>query len=123
MTGAAVESEPDNASAELLARWLEDRLGVPVDRVATDGPVVTGVVLRTTGGEIRVDRPAGALATLILPGSPDRRVALKVRSGAELIAEERAASTRTWSTAPRCGGGRSRRGSRRSGCRRSPSCP
>ncbi|MFC9811705.1 glucose-6-phosphate dehydrogenase assembly protein OpcA [Streptomyces virginiae] len=88
VTGAAVESEPDNASAELLARWLEDRLGVPVDRVATDGPVVTGVVLRTTGGEIRVDRPAGALATLILPGSPDRRVALKIRSGAELIAEE-----------------------------------
>ncbi|MEU4356360.1 glucose-6-phosphate dehydrogenase assembly protein OpcA [Streptomyces virginiae] len=88
VTGAAVESEPDNASAELLARWLEDRLGVPVDRVATDGPVITGVVLRTTGGEIRVDRPAGALATLILPGSPDRRVALKIRSGAELIAEE-----------------------------------
>ncbi|MET9568796.1 glucose-6-phosphate dehydrogenase assembly protein OpcA [Streptomyces virginiae] len=88
VTGAAVESEPDNASAELLARWLEDRLGLPVDRVATDGPVITGVVLRTTGGEIRVDRPAGALATLILPGSPDRRVALKIRSGAELIAEE-----------------------------------
>ncbi|MFJ3978666.1 glucose-6-phosphate dehydrogenase assembly protein OpcA [Streptomyces sp. NPDC090021] len=88
VTGAAVESEPDNASAELLARWLEDRLGVPVDRVATDGPVITAVVLRTTGGEVRVDRPAGALATLTLPGSPDRRVALKIRSGAELIAEE-----------------------------------
>ncbi|MCX4692068.1 glucose-6-phosphate dehydrogenase assembly protein OpcA [Streptomyces sp. NPDC048255] len=88
VTGARVESEPDNASAELLARWLEDRLGVPVARVATDGPVITGVSLQTTGGEIRVDRPGGALATLILPGSPDRRVALKVRSGAELIAEE-----------------------------------
>lgn len=35
-----------------------------------------------------MDRPAGALATLTLPGSPDRRVALKIRSGAELIAEE-----------------------------------
>ncbi|WP_411103743.1 glucose-6-phosphate dehydrogenase assembly protein OpcA [Streptomyces sp. cmx-4-9] len=88
VTGAAVESEPDNASAELLARWLEDRLGVPVDRVASDGPVITAVVLRTTGGDIRVDRPAGALATFVLPGSPDRKVALKIRSGAELIAEE-----------------------------------
>jgi glucose-6-phosphate dehydrogenase assembly protein OpcA len=88
VTGAAVESEPENASAELLARWLEDRLGVPVDRVATEGPVITGVSLRTTAGEIRVDRPAGVLATLSLPGSPDRKVALKIRSGAELIAEE-----------------------------------
>ncbi|WP_030768864.1 MULTISPECIES: glucose-6-phosphate dehydrogenase assembly protein OpcA [unclassified Streptomyces] len=88
VTGAAVESEPDNASAELLARWLEDRLGVPVARVASEGPVITGVSLQTTGGEIRVDRPAGVLATLSLPGSPDRKVALKIRSGAELIAEE-----------------------------------
>ncbi|MFD3543611.1 glucose-6-phosphate dehydrogenase assembly protein OpcA [Streptomyces sp. NPDC058662] len=88
VTGAAVESEADNASAELLARWLEDRLGVPVDRLASDGPVITRVSLRSTGGEVRVDRPGGALATLSLPGSPDRRVALKIRSGAELIAEE-----------------------------------
>ncbi|MFI8390136.1 glucose-6-phosphate dehydrogenase assembly protein OpcA [Streptomyces sp. NPDC085540] len=88
VTGAAVESEPDNASAELLARWLEDRLGVPVARVASEGPVITGVSLQTAAGEIRVDRPAGVLATLSLPESPDRRVALKIRSGAELIAEE-----------------------------------
>ncbi|MFJ6797376.1 glucose-6-phosphate dehydrogenase assembly protein OpcA [Streptomyces sp. NPDC091268] len=88
VTGAAVESEPGNASAELLARWLEDRLGVSVARVATDGPVITRVRLDTTGGEIRVDRPDGVLATLVLPGSPDRKVALKIRSSAELIAEE-----------------------------------
>ncbi|MFE9631570.1 glucose-6-phosphate dehydrogenase assembly protein OpcA [Streptomyces sp. NPDC006463] len=88
VTGARVESEPDNASAELLARWLEDRLGTPVARVASDGPVITRVALQTTGGEIRIDRPAGALATLMLPGSPDRKVALKIRSGAELISEE-----------------------------------
>lgn len=88
VTGAAVESEPGNASAELLARWLEDRLNVAVERVATDGPVITRVRLTTTGGEIRVDRPDGVLATLLLPGSPDRKVALKIRSSAELIAEE-----------------------------------
>ncbi|MFD9334534.1 glucose-6-phosphate dehydrogenase assembly protein OpcA [Streptomyces sp. NPDC060028] len=88
VTGAAVESEPGNASAELLARWLEDRLGVSVARVATDGPVITRVRLDTTAGEIRVDRPDGVLATLVLPGSPDRKVALKIRTSAELIAEE-----------------------------------
>ncbi|MFD9354822.1 glucose-6-phosphate dehydrogenase assembly protein OpcA [Streptomyces sp. NPDC060031] len=88
VTGAAVESEPGNASTELLARWLEDRLGVSVARVATDGPVITRVRLDTTGGEIRVDRPDGVLATLVLPGSPDRKVALKIRTSAELIAEE-----------------------------------
>ncbi|UQX02119.1 glucose-6-phosphate dehydrogenase assembly protein OpcA [Streptomyces sp. RerS4] len=88
VTGAAVESEADNASAELLARWLEDRLKVPVRRVTTDGPVITRVRLETTAGEIRVDRPAGVLATLVLPGWPDRKVALKIRSQAELIAEE-----------------------------------
>ncbi|MEU9163007.1 glucose-6-phosphate dehydrogenase assembly protein OpcA [Streptomyces sp. NPDC048424] len=88
VTGATVESEAGNVSAELLARWLEDRLGVPVDREASPGPVITRVSLRTTGGEIRVDRPAGALATLVLPGSVDRKVALKIRSNAELISEE-----------------------------------
>ncbi|MER5487057.1 glucose-6-phosphate dehydrogenase assembly protein OpcA [Streptomyces sp. NPDC002812] len=88
VTGAAVESEPGNASSELLARWLEDRLGVPVERVATGGPVITRVRLTTSAGEIRVDRPDGVLATLLLPGSPDRKVALKIRSSAELIAEE-----------------------------------
>lgn len=88
VTGATVESEPDNPSAELLARWLEGRLGVPVERVATDGPVITRVRLATREGEITVDRPDGALATLILPGSPDRKVALKIRGMAELISEE-----------------------------------
>ncbi|MFD9405480.1 glucose-6-phosphate dehydrogenase assembly protein OpcA [Streptomyces sp. NPDC059989] len=88
VTGATVESEADNVSAELLARWLEDRLGVPVARLESAGPVITRVSLQTTGGEIRVDRPAGKLATLVLPGSPDRKVALKIRSDAELIAEE-----------------------------------
>ncbi|MER5810649.1 glucose-6-phosphate dehydrogenase assembly protein OpcA [Streptomyces sp. NPDC002033] len=88
VTGAAVESEDGNASAELLARWLEWRLGVPVERVTTEGPVITRVRMDTAAGEVRVDRPAGALAALVLPGWPDRTVALKVRTSAELLAEE-----------------------------------
>ncbi|MBX9392703.1 glucose-6-phosphate dehydrogenase assembly protein OpcA [Streptomyces sp. TRM72054] len=88
ITAAAVESEADNPSAELLARWLEARLHVTVDRVETAGPVVTGVRLGTENGEIVIDRPEGPLATLSLPGQPPRTLALKVRPTSELIAEE-----------------------------------
>ncbi|MYT72914.1 MULTISPECIES: glucose-6-phosphate dehydrogenase assembly protein OpcA [unclassified Streptomyces] len=88
VVSAAVESEAENPSAELLARWLGARLGVEVERVTTDGPVVTAVRLGTPGGEIVIDRPEGPLATLSLPGQPQRTLALKVRSTAELIAEE-----------------------------------
>ncbi|WP_149823747.1 glucose-6-phosphate dehydrogenase assembly protein OpcA [Streptomyces tailanensis] len=85
---AAVESEAENPSAELLARWLEARLGVSVERALTAGPVVTGVRLGTAQGEIVIDRPEGPLATLTLPGQPSRTLALKVRPTSELIAEE-----------------------------------
>ncbi|QJT05194.1 glucose-6-phosphate dehydrogenase assembly protein OpcA [Streptomyces asoensis] len=88
ITSAAVESEADNPSAELLARWLEARLNVVVDRVVTAGPVVTAVRLGTGNGEIVIDRPEGPLATLTLPGQPSRTLALKVRATSELIAEE-----------------------------------
>ncbi|MEU2711994.1 glucose-6-phosphate dehydrogenase assembly protein OpcA [Streptomyces sp. NPDC007205] len=88
VTSAAVEAEADNPSAELLGRWLEARLGVPVDRVVSGGPFVTAVRLGTANGEIVVDRPEGPLATLSLPGQPPRTLALKVRPTSELIAEE-----------------------------------
>ncbi|CAL9610621.1 glucose-6-phosphate dehydrogenase assembly protein OpcA [Streptomyces sp. enrichment culture] len=88
IVSAAVESEAENPSAELLARWLEARLGVTVDRVVTAGPVVTAVRLGTEHGEIVIDRPEGPLATLSLPGQPSRTLALKVRPTSELIAEE-----------------------------------
>ncbi|MEU3745575.1 MULTISPECIES: glucose-6-phosphate dehydrogenase assembly protein OpcA [Streptomyces] len=88
VTSAAVESEAENPSAELLARWFEVRLGVPVDRVVTDGPVVTAVRMGTPDGEIRIDRPEGPVARLAIPGQPSRVLALKVRTTAELIAEE-----------------------------------
>ncbi|MFD8376948.1 glucose-6-phosphate dehydrogenase assembly protein OpcA [Streptomyces sp. NPDC059688] len=88
VTSAAVEAEADNPSAELLARWLEARLHVSVDRVVTAGPVVTAVKLGTGTGEIVIDRPEGPLATLTLPGQPPRTLALKVRPTSELIAEE-----------------------------------
>ncbi|WP_030423452.1 MULTISPECIES: glucose-6-phosphate dehydrogenase assembly protein OpcA [unclassified Streptomyces] len=88
VTSAAVEAEAENPAAELLARWLEARLKVRVERVITDGPVVTAVRLGTAGGEIVVDRPEGPLATMTLPGQPPRSLALKVRPTSELLAEE-----------------------------------
>ncbi|WP_416961189.1 glucose-6-phosphate dehydrogenase assembly protein OpcA [Streptomyces sp. Agncl-13] len=88
ITSGAVESEADNPAAELLARWLEARLKVKIDRVVTAGPVVTAVRLGTAAGEVVIDRPEGPLATLSLPGQPSRTLALKVRTTSELIAEE-----------------------------------
>ncbi|MFJ8074285.1 glucose-6-phosphate dehydrogenase assembly protein OpcA [Streptomyces sp. NPDC096176] len=88
VVSAVVESEADNPSAELLARWFADRLKVPVEQVVTDGPVVTAVRLHTTDGEVHIDRPEGPVARLSIPGQPSRVLALKVRSTAELIAEE-----------------------------------
>ncbi|EFE65872.1 glucose-6-phosphate dehydrogenase assembly protein OpcA [Streptomyces sp. NWU49] len=107
VTSAAVEAEADNPAAELLARWLEARLRVTVDRVVTDGPVVTAVRLGTAEGDLVVDRPEGPLATLSLPGQPPRRVALKIRATSELIAEElrRLDADETYALALRGGAG------------------
>ncbi|MFR0356067.1 glucose-6-phosphate dehydrogenase assembly protein OpcA [Streptomyces sediminimaris] len=88
IVSGAVEAEADNPAAELLARWLEARLGVTIDRVVTAGPVVTAVRLGTGSGDIVIDRPEGPLATLTLPDQPPRTLALKVRTMSELIAEE-----------------------------------
>ncbi|NJQ06504.1 glucose-6-phosphate dehydrogenase assembly protein OpcA [Streptomyces lonarensis] len=88
VTGAVVEGEEHNPSTELLALWLADRLGVPVRRVLSAGPGITGVRLYTADGEICLDRPDGSLAELAVPGQPERHVALHRRDTPELIAEE-----------------------------------
>jgi glucose-6-phosphate dehydrogenase assembly protein OpcA len=88
ITGASVEGEEYNPSAELLGMWLTERLAVPVERTVSDGPGITAVRLATEEGVICLDRPDGSLATLAVPGQPDRHVALHRRATAELIAEE-----------------------------------
>ncbi|HLK43667.1 MAG TPA: glucose-6-phosphate dehydrogenase assembly protein OpcA [Thermoleophilia bacterium] len=88
VTGASVSGEEGNPSAKVLAVWLRQRLGVPVTRTADEGPGITGVTLQTEDGPIALTRPDGELATLSIPGQPDRPVALKRRETAELIAEE-----------------------------------
>ncbi|MEU8569471.1 glucose-6-phosphate dehydrogenase assembly protein OpcA [Streptomyces pathocidini] len=88
ITSAVVEAEAYNPSSELLGMWLADRLGVPVERVVSDGPGLTAVRLETEDGTICLDRHNGSLAELAMPGQPDRHVALNRRDTAELIAEE-----------------------------------
>jgi glucose-6-phosphate dehydrogenase assembly protein OpcA len=83
-----VGAEPNSASAELLALWLRHRLGVPVERVESEGPGITSVTLATSEGGIAVNRPDGRLAMLTRPGWPDRPIALHRRTLSELIAEE-----------------------------------
>lgn len=88
VTAATVRAERISPSADLLAAWLTARLRVPVDRRSSKGPGITQVVLETTDGDIRIERPDGRLAALTLPGQPDRPVALQRREIAELLAEE-----------------------------------
>ncbi|TDC70874.1 oxidoreductase [Actinomadura sp. GC306] len=83
-----VEAEPDSPSAELLAAWLSVRLGVPIGRTVSEGPGLTGARLVTAGGDIKIHRPDGRVATLCRPGQPDRQVSLVRRPMAELLAEE-----------------------------------
>jgi glucose-6-phosphate dehydrogenase assembly protein OpcA len=88
ISAASVEGEAYNPSAELLGMWIAERLGVPVERVVSDGPGITAVRLATDDGVICLDRPDGSLAKLAVPDQPDRHVALHRRTTAELIAEE-----------------------------------
>ncbi len=88
ITALAVEAERANPSADLLAAWLGTQLKLPVRQVTTQGPGITAVRMTTVAGDIAITRPDGLLATYTVPGQPDRLVALKRRTTAELVSEE-----------------------------------
>ncbi len=88
VTSIVIGSEPESPSAELLGGWLGWRLDAPVTRQVDTGPGITLVQLTTASGDIVISRPDGRLARLTRPGWPERPVALKRRSTAELLAEE-----------------------------------
>ncbi len=88
VTSARVEAEKNNPSADLLAAWLGTRLKVDVKRSVSGGPGVTAARLATANGEIAITRLDGLLASYVVPGQPERRVALKRRDTTELISEE-----------------------------------
>lgn len=88
VVSASVTAEQISPSADLLSAWLADRLRVKVERHTSQGPGITSVRLETRRGPIAIDRKDGKLATLAVPGQPDRPVALKRRDIEELLAEE-----------------------------------
>jgi glucose-6-phosphate dehydrogenase assembly protein OpcA len=88
VTGAEVVSAKGNTSADLLAAWLQCRLGVTVEQKTSRGPGITATRLFSPSGPIAITRPDGAVATFSIPGQPDRPVALKRRGTAELLSEE-----------------------------------
>lgn len=85
---AQVEAERSNASAGLLAAWLQSRLKVEVTETVSEGPGITAVRLTTAAGDIALTRPDGLLASYAVPGQPNRLVALKRRETHELLSEE-----------------------------------
>jgi glucose-6-phosphate dehydrogenase assembly protein OpcA len=88
LQSAEVMAEAGNPTADLIASWLNVRLGIPVRRAMSAGPGITGVSFGTTRGMIAITRPDGRTATLSWPDRPDRMVALHRRDIAELLAEE-----------------------------------
>jgi len=88
VVAASVTAERISPSADLLSAWLADRLRIDVTRKSSDGPGITSVVLETRNGPVSVVRHDGKLATLTVPGEPDRPVALKRREISDLLAEE-----------------------------------
>jgi glucose-6-phosphate dehydrogenase assembly protein OpcA len=85
---AAVSAERVSPSADLLCAWLGDRLRCEVVRTSSKGPGITSAVLTTKQGDVSITRGDGRLATLSVPGQPDRPVALKRRDLDELLSEE-----------------------------------
>lgn len=85
---AEVVSAKGNPSADLMAAWLQCRLGVPVEHKNSRGPGITAVRMFTASGPIALTRPDGSVATFTIPGAPDRPVALKRRTPSELLSEE-----------------------------------
>lgn len=84
-----VWATPGNAAGELLAAWLESRLGIPTELSAQRGDYgIMGVELGTEAGEIRLTRTDGSMATFSAPGVPGRLVALPRRDLNALITEE-----------------------------------
>lgn len=85
---AVVYAERNNASAQLMAGWLESKLRVPITLKTSRGPGITGVTLKTRSGDIDFQRPDGRLATISRATGLSRKVPLPRRELRDLISEE-----------------------------------
>ena len=87
ITSATIHSQPI-PSAPLMRTWLEWRLGVPVSYLRSRGPALNQVTLHTEGGDIRITRPEGHMATVERNGVALKELFLPRRDLRDLLAEE-----------------------------------
>jgi glucose-6-phosphate dehydrogenase assembly protein OpcA len=84
-----VAAEAGNASAALMAGWLRNRLGVPVELAESSGPGLTEVRINLDdGNHVGLARYDGHNATVHRDGLPDRNLPLPRRELGDLLAEE-----------------------------------
>ncbi len=90
VTGIEVTARRLSPSADLLGAWLSHRLKAPLSRRRAEGIGISSVRLSTSTGDICVarDDTDSAVATLTVPGQPDRPVSLPRRELPDLLAEE-----------------------------------
>jgi glucose-6-phosphate dehydrogenase assembly protein OpcA len=90
---AEVGAEAGNPSACLLAGWLSSRLDLTAELNDTQGPGITAASIVTTDSDgaeypIKIERPAGAAATLSRGSESPRTLPLARRELGDLLAEE-----------------------------------
>ncbi|MFD1505087.1 glucose-6-phosphate dehydrogenase assembly protein OpcA [Georgenia yuyongxinii] len=89
ITAATVTGTSSKPWVHLLAGWLAERLGVPVQLAAKAREVITTVELARPSGPIMLRRtPASSVAFLTRPGRPDQRINLPLRSVQDCLIEE-----------------------------------
>jgi len=88
VTKAVVEAGSRSVPADLMAAWLEARLGCEVERVETTHRGHICMRLHTSRGDITLTHDPNGPALLSIPGQPDRPVVLPFRDPNELLAEE-----------------------------------
>jgi len=85
---ASVSGEAGDPARELIAGWLQSRLGVPVPVQDSAGPGITEVAIGLDEGAVRLSRGDGQTAVLSRDGQPDRTLPLPRRQLGDLLAEE-----------------------------------
>jgi glucose-6-phosphate dehydrogenase assembly protein OpcA len=92
VTAIEVHGASDSPSTVLLAAWLQLQLEVTVERVLTapsrGATGIAAVHMGRENGEIRLDRTAVNIATLVQPDQPTHDISLPRRNLRDCLAEE-----------------------------------
>lgn len=88
VTGGELISGAGNPAAELLAAWLEARLGVEIITRHDVGHQIASVTLHTAIGDVVLERINDTTCNFNVPGAAEHHVPLGTRTHAELLAED-----------------------------------